>query len=107
MKRFLMILMAAVMLLPSFVADHVEAAAKGKILVVASSENQMELADKSIMDVGFFLNEFAVPTQYLYSQGYEIVLATPAARCPIWTKAPMTRSSLEEAKKPEPAPKPL
>ena len=76
-----MIIMAAVMLLPSLIINHTEAAAaQGKILVVASSENKMELADKSIMDVGFFLNEFAVPTQYLYSQGYEIVLATPSGK---------------------------
>ena len=81
MQRFLMIIMAAVMLLPSLIINHTEAAAaQGKILVVASSENKMELADKSIMDVGFFLNEFAVPTQYLYSQGYEIVLATPSGK---------------------------
>lgn len=67
-----MIIMAAVMLLPSLIINHTEAAAaQGKILVVASSENKMELADKSIMDVGFFLNEFAVPTQYLYHSRQE------------------------------------
>ena len=38
MKRFWVIIMAAVMLLPSLIANHTEAAAaKGKILVVASS----------------------------------------------------------------------
>ena len=82
MYRFLLILMAAVMFLPNFLTGHSEAAAKGKILVVASSQNKMELADKSIMDVGFFLNEFAVPAQYLAARGYEIVLATPSGEMP-------------------------
>lgn len=82
MYRFLLILMAAVMFLPNFLTGHSEAAAKGKVLVVASSQNKMELADKSIMDVGFFLNEFAVPAQYLTEQGYEIVLATPSGEMP-------------------------
>ena len=49
---------------------------------MASSQNKMELADKSIMDVGFFLNEFAVPAQYLAARGYEIVLATPSGEMP-------------------------
>lgn len=78
--------MAAVMFLPNFLTGHSEAAAKGKVLVVASSQNKMELADKSIMDVGFFLNEFAVPAQYLTEQGYEIVLATPSGEMPTMDK---------------------
>lgn len=88
MYRFLLILMAAVMFLPNFLTGHSEAADKGKILVVASSQNKMELADKSIMDVGFFLNEFAVPAQYLAARGYEIVLATPSGEMPTMDRDP-------------------
>ncbi len=93
MYRFLMTLIAAIILLPSFFANHSEAAAtKGKILVIASSENKLALADKSIMDVGFFLNEFAVPAQYLYNQGYEIVLATPSGKMPTMDKGSNDKS---------------
>ena len=60
-----------------------EAATRGKVLVVASSESKMTLADGSQMNVGFFLNEFAVPTEYLAAKGYEIVLATPSGQAPV------------------------
>ena len=86
MKRILMILLAAVLLLPAMVTGQVEAASKGKILVIASSQDKMELANGSITDVGFFLNEFAVPAQYLADWGYEIVLATPSGQKPMMDK---------------------
>ena len=86
MKRIWMMLLALALLLPSMAADNAEAAAKGKILVVASSQDKMELADESIMNVGFFLNEFAVPTEYLAEKGYEIVLATPDGAKPVLDK---------------------
>lgn len=86
MKRIFMIMLAAVLLLPAMVTGQAESASKGKILVVASSQDKMELANGSIMDVGFFLNEFAVPAQYLADQGYEIVLATPSGQKPVMDK---------------------
>ena len=67
-------------MVPAFSGHGEAAASKGKILVVASSENRMELKDGSLMDVGFFLNELAVPTQYLADHGYDIVLATPSGQ---------------------------
>jgi hypothetical protein len=42
------------------VSSGAGAAEQGSILVIASSEKTMTLADGSSMDVGFFLNEFAV-----------------------------------------------
>ena len=72
MKRIFMIMLAAVLLLPAMVTGQAESASKGKILVVASSQDKMELANGSIMDVGFFLNEFAVPAQYLADQALQI-----------------------------------
>lgn len=87
MKQVLFLYLAALLLLPIFSAHSEAAASKGKILVVASSQDKMELADKSIMDVGFFLNEFAVPTEYLAERGYEIVLATPSGQMPVMDKS--------------------
>ena len=89
MYRLFLLCLAALVALPLF-SSRTEAAEananKGKILVVASSQDQMELADKSIMNVGFFLNEFAVPTEYLAEQGYQIVLATPSGQMPVMDK---------------------
>ena len=56
---------------------------KGAILLVASSENTMELKHHSQMNVGFFLNELAVPAQYLTDQGYTIIMATPSGKVPV------------------------
>lgn len=89
MYRLFLLCLAAIVALPFF-TSRTEAAvptSKGKILVVASSQDKMELADKSIMNVGFFLNEFAVPTQYLAEQGYQIVLATPSGQMPVMDKS--------------------
>ena len=58
-------------------------APKGTILVVASSQATMEMKDKSQHDVGFYLNELAVPTEYLADHDYRIVLATPSGEKPL------------------------
>lgn len=60
--------------------------AKGTILVVASSQARMEMKDKSQKDVGFYLNELAVPTEYLADHNYHIVLATPSGKKPLMDK---------------------
>lgn len=86
MKQILFLCLAALLVLPVFSSHSEAAASKGKILVVASSQDKMELADKSIMNVGFFLNEFAVPTEYLAERGHEIVLATPSGQMPVMDK---------------------
>ena len=87
MQKILIAMLATAFLLPFMITSHSEAAtSKGKILVIASSQNNMELANGSLMDVGFFLNEFAVPTQYLAERGYEIVLATPSGKMPMMDK---------------------
>ena len=78
MKRILFLLLAIALMVPAMVSHSEAAASKGKILVVASSENRMVLKDGSLMNVGFFLNELAVPTEYLAEQGYDIVVATPS-----------------------------
>lgn len=78
---------AAAMAALSIAAAGVTASAaepnKGNILVIASGETEMELKDHSKMNVGFFLNELAVPAQYLAENGYNIVLATPEGKRPV------------------------
>ena len=56
--------------------------AMDKILVVASSENSLELREGKSMAAGYFLNELAVPAMFLKEHGYEIVLATPKGNTP-------------------------
>lgn len=82
MKLLLFTALAALLAMPFF-SRSAEAAAREKILVVASSESEMALADGSRMPVGFFLNEFAVPAEYLAEKGYDIVLATPSGKAPV------------------------
>lgn len=82
MKKMVAGMLLAVMLM---INTGVSAAApsKGKILLVASSQSTMELQNHSQMPVGFYLNELAVPAQYLAKQGYTIVLATPSGEKPV------------------------
>ena len=83
MKRVLLFVMAVVLGMPVFNGHSAEAASQGRILLVASSQQSMQLKDGSKMEVGFYLNELAVPAQYLAQQGYEIVMATPSGEYPV------------------------
>jgi putative intracellular protease/amidase len=58
------------------------AGSKGKILLVASSVDSLDLRNGKKMATGFFLNELAIPAQALIEEGYEIVLATPKGNKP-------------------------
>lgn len=58
------------------------AASKGKVLVLLSSETQLELADGSQYPTGYYLNEFGVPADALQQAGYELVLVTPKGNAP-------------------------
>ncbi|MBU3077404.1 type 1 glutamine amidotransferase domain-containing protein [Sphingomonas quercus] len=72
---------AAVSLL-SFVPAGAANAAKGRILLVASSVNAMALKDGRKIPTGYFLNELAVPAQAFIQAGYEVVVATPDGNAP-------------------------
>jgi ABC-type uncharacterized transport system permease subunit len=72
MEKLFLVVMAMVFTMPFFTGHTAEAAAKGRILLVASSQQTMALKNGTKMDVGFYLNELAVPAQYLAKQGYEI-----------------------------------
>ena len=55
---------------------------KGQILVLLSSESQMQLQDGKTLSTGYYLNEFGVPADAFMQAGYELVLATPKGNAP-------------------------
>ena len=57
-------------------------AQKEQVLVLLSSETQMQLADGSSYETGYYLNEFGVPADELLKAGFELVLATPKGNAP-------------------------
>lgn len=88
MKRFflrcLLSLCALSLSIPAI--GSAKAPAKGKVLLIASSQDRLELADHTQMPTGYFLNELAVPAQYLTQKGWQIVLATPEGKAPVMDK---------------------
>lgn len=58
------------------------AANKGEVLVLLSSETQMQLANGESYSTGYYLNEFGVPADKLLQAGYKLVLATPKGNAP-------------------------
>jgi hypothetical protein len=50
---------------------------KGQILVLLSSERQLQLQDGKTEPTGYYLNEFGVPADAFIKAGYELVLASP------------------------------
>lgn len=56
---------------------------KGQILVLLSSESQMQLQEGKTLTTGYYLNEFGVPADALLNAGYELVLATPKGNAPV------------------------
>jgi putative intracellular protease/amidase len=72
----------AVALLGTFSQTAVAADSKGQILVLLSSESQMQLQDGKTLTTGYYLNEFGVPADAFIKAGYELVLATPKGNAP-------------------------
>jgi putative intracellular protease/amidase len=50
---------------------------KGKVLIVMSSANTLDLKDGKTYSTGYDLNEFVVPYRNLVEAGYEPVIANP------------------------------
>ena len=59
------------------------ATSKGQILVLLSSESQMQLQGGKTLSTGYYLNEFGVPADAFIQAGYELVLATPKGNAPV------------------------
>jgi putative intracellular protease/amidase len=58
----------------------------GKVLVVMSSANALDLKDGKVYSTGYYLNEFVVPYQKLVAAGYEPVIANPKGDRPVMDK---------------------
>jgi putative intracellular protease/amidase len=56
---------------------------KGKILVVMSSADALDLKDGKVYSTGYYLNEFVVPYRKLVEAGYEPVIANPKGDRPV------------------------
>jgi putative intracellular protease/amidase len=62
------------------------AQSKGKVLVVMSSANALDLKDGKTYSTGYYLNEFVVPYRKLVEAGYEPVIANPKGDRPVMDK---------------------
>ncbi|MFP2930870.1 type 1 glutamine amidotransferase domain-containing protein [Pyxidicoccus sp. 3LG] len=56
----------------------------GAVLMVLSAASEQTLADGSTRKTGVFLNEFYEPYRALVDAGYEVAIATPAGRPPVF-----------------------
>lgn len=56
--------------------------AKGRVLLVASSENVMTMKDGGLHPTGYYLGELAIPAQAFIEAGYEVTVATPSGNTP-------------------------
>lgn len=54
----------------------------GRVLIVASSTNTLQLKNNRVVPTGYRLNELAVPAQHLLEAGYEVVVATSTGKKP-------------------------
>ncbi|MDM3885935.1 type 1 glutamine amidotransferase domain-containing protein [Pseudomonas sp. BCRC 81390] len=66
----------------SLLAAGTQAALKGEVLVLLSSERQLPLQDGQGYPTGYYLNEFGVPADQLLKAGYKLVLVTPKGNAP-------------------------
>nr|WP_225778010.1 type 1 glutamine amidotransferase domain-containing protein [Pseudomonas sp. Marseille-Q3773] len=66
----------------SLLATGTQAAPKGEVLVLLSSERQLPLQDGQRYPTGYYLNEFGVPADQLLKAGYKLVLVTPKGNAP-------------------------
>lgn len=85
MNKWILSIISFLLLCLSFNLQATEP--KGKVLIIMSHADKLPLKDKKTADVGFFLNEFAIPTQALIDAGYEVVIATPQGKKPIVDKS--------------------
>jgi len=56
---------------------------KGKVLVVMSSANALDLKDGKTYSTGYYLNEFVIPYRKLVEAGYQPVIANPNGDRPV------------------------
>ena len=61
---------------------NAQSQSKGKVLVVMSSANELQLKDGKQYKTGYYLNEFEVPYKKLVEAGYTPVIANPKGDIP-------------------------
>jgi putative intracellular protease/amidase len=64
--------------------------AKGKILIVLSSETSLPLKDGKTFETGYYLNELIVPAEKFAAAGYELVFTNPKGNTPAVDQASVT-----------------
>jgi hypothetical protein len=84
MNKIIFLLIAFIFLASSneLLAVSNPSAKKGKILVVISSESELELREGKRYKTGYFLNELTVPVKRLIEEGYAIDFANPKGNKP-------------------------
>ena len=81
MKKFLVVFLVFACAQWCFAAET--PTVKGRVLLVASSTDSLELKDHRVVPTGYFLDELAVPAQALIAAGYEVIVATPGGKTPV------------------------
>jgi putative intracellular protease/amidase len=79
MKTLLMALMMATV---TSATVHADTTSRGRILVIVSSENQLQLQDGKTYPTGYYLNELTVPVRALMDNGYDVTFADPRGNTP-------------------------
>lgn len=67
------------------------------ILVICSSARLLTLKDGSKIDIGYYLNELAIPMQAALAAGYQMVLATPDGKKPAMDPASVVASHFDDS----------
>lgn len=82
MKKTLLATALATLALTASFTGGAFAQSKGKVLVVMSSSDSLELRDGKTYKTGYFLNELAVPLRAIVDAGYTPVFANPNGDLP-------------------------
>lgn len=76
--RFIRVLLAiAVLVAATHVPDSAVAASRGKVLVILSSADIVDLREGKTYHAGYYLDELEVPLRKMVDAGYEPVIANP------------------------------
>lgn len=76
-------ILSVVMLGLIYQAPVAQAARRGRVLVVVSSQNRLPLQSGKSYPTGFYFNELTVPVRKLIENGYDVTFANPAGNRPV------------------------
>lgn len=98
LKKITTLLFAATIATSPALADSTTTQSKGKILLVASSANELTFKDGRKHPTGYYLPELSTPAQEFIKAGYEVVVATPDGNTPALDKNSLTESLFTDGK---------